>query len=128
MWTNFWRDFNRENVWRFPEVPPARLQELLGCPIVDSAERIRAEWMWRRKPRLILGDGVIGYIIVVGIAVGLLLVPRIGILLDLIWLVINSVLVASDTVRLNRWRRDYEAALERLIRNLERRKTIDDLG
>jgi hypothetical protein len=124
MWTNFWRDFNRENEWRFPEVAPAQLQELLGCPIVDSAERLRAEWMWQRKPRLILGEGVIGYSVVVGIAVALLFVPRIGILLDLIWLVINSVLIASDTVRSNRWRRDYEAALERLIWTMERRKTI----
>lgn len=124
MWTNFWRDFNRENDWRFPEVAPAQQQQLLGRPSVDSAERVRAEWMWRRKPKLILGEGVIGYIIVVGIAVALLLVPRIGILLDLIWLVINSVLVASDTVRSNRWRRDYEGALERLIRSMEKRETI----
>jgi hypothetical protein len=124
MWTDFWTDFNAENDWRFPEIAPAQLQELLGCPIVDSAERVRAEWMWRRKPKLILGEGFIGYSVVVGTAVALLLVPRIGILLDLIWLVINSVLVASDTVRLNRWRRDYEAALERLIRSVERRKTI----
>jgi hypothetical protein len=124
MWTNFWTDFNTENDWRFPEIAPAQLQELLGCPIVDSAERVRAEWMWRRKPKLILGEGFIGYSVVVGTAVALLLVPRSGILLDLIWLVINSVLVASDTVRLNRWRRDYEAALERLIRSVERRKTI----
>jgi hypothetical protein len=124
MWTNFWTDFNTENDWRFPEIAPAQLQELLGCPIVDSAERVRAEWMWRRKPKLILGEGFIGYSVVVGTALALLLVPRIGILLDLIWLVINSVLVASDTVRLNRWRRDYEAALERLIRSVERRKTI----
>jgi hypothetical protein len=124
MWTNFWTDFNRENDWRFPEIAPAQLQEILGCPIVDSAERVRAEWMWRRKPKLILGEGFIGYGVVVGTAVALLLVPRIGILLDLIWLVINSVLVASDTVRLNRWRRDYEAALERLLRSVERRKTI----
>jgi hypothetical protein len=80
--------------------------------------------MWQRKPRLILGEGVIGYSVVVGIAVALLFVPRIGILLDLIWLVINSGLVASDTVRSNRWRRDYEAALERLIRSVERKRTL----
>jgi hypothetical protein len=124
MWTNFWRDFNRENDWRFPEVAPAQLQELLGCPIANSAERVRVEWMWRRKPKLILGEGVGGYCIVVGVAVALLLVPGTGILLDLIWLIINSLVVASDTVRTNRWRRDYEAALERLIRSMERRKTI----
>src|SRR5258708_40219408 len=116
MWTNFWRDFNRENGWRFPEVAPAQLQELLGCPIVDSAERVRAEWMWQRKPRLILGAGVIGFSVVVGTAVALLLVPRIGILLDLIWLVINSVMAASVTVRFSRWIRTSDAASELLYR------------
>jgi hypothetical protein len=124
MWTNFWRDFDRGNDWRFPEVAPAQLQELLGCPIANSAERVRVEWMWRRKPKLILGEGVGGYCIVVGVAIALLLVPGTGILLDLIWLIINSLVVASDTVRTNRWRRDYEAALERLIQTMQKRKTI----
>jgi hypothetical protein len=126
MWTNFWRDFNRENEWRFPDVAPARLQELLGSPIVvDPTERIRAEWMWRRRPKLMLGEGVFGYCFIVGVGVALLLVPQTGILLDLIWLIISSLLVASDTVRTNRWRRDYEAALDRLIRSVgEGRRTL----
>jgi hypothetical protein len=53
-----------------------------------------------------------------------LLIPETGILLDLIWLIISSLLVASDTVRANRWRRDYEAALERLIRSMEEKRTL----
>jgi len=122
MWTKFWRDFNRENEWRFPDVAPARLHELLGSPVVDPTELIRAEWMWQRRPRLMLGEGVFGYCLIVGIGVALLLVPQTGILLDLIWLIISSLLVASDTVRSNRWRRDYEAALDRLIRSMERRR------
>ena len=124
MWTNFSRDFNWENEWRFPDVAPARLHELLGSPVVDPTERIRAEWMWRRRPRLMLGEGVFGYCLIVGIGVALLLVPQTGILLDLIWLVISSLLVASDTVRSNRWRRDYEAALDRLIRSMEGRRML----
>lgn len=124
MWTNFWRDFNQENDWRFPEAAPAQLQELLGYPIANSAERVRVEWMWRRKPKLILGEGAGGYCIVVGVAVALLLVPGTGILLDLIWLVANSLAVASDTVRTNRWRRDYESALDRLIRTMDKRKAL----
>jgi hypothetical protein len=123
MWTNFWRDFNRENEWRFPDVAPARLQELLGFPTVDPTERIRAEWMWRRRPKLVLGEGVLGYGFIVGVGVALLLVPTTGILLDLVWLIISSLLVASDTVRTNRWRRDYEAALDRLIRSVGKRRS-----
>ena len=124
MWTNFWTDFNRQNDWRFPDVAPARLQELLGCPLVDPTECTRAEWMWRRRPKLMLGEGVFGYCFVVGVGVALLLIPETGILLDLIWLIISSLLVASDTVRTNRWRRDYEAALDRLIRSMEGKRTL----
>jgi hypothetical protein len=71
-----------------------------------------------------LGEGVFGYCFVVGVGVALLLIPETGILLDLIWLIISSLLVASDTVRANRWRRDYEAALERLIRSMEEKRTL----
>ena len=120
MLRSFWKDFNTEHEWRFPDVAPSRLQELLGCPVLDRAEQNRAEWMWRRRPRLVLGEGILGYCLVLGIGVGLLLVPGIGILLDLAWLVINSLVVASDTVRSNRWRRDYEASLERLTRGVRR--------
>jgi hypothetical protein len=123
MWTNFWRDFNRENERRFPAIAPARLQELLGSPAIDTTERIRAEWMWRRRPKLLLGEGALGYCFVVGVGVALLLVPTTGILLDLVWLIISSLLVASDTVRANRWRRDYEVALDRLIRPVWERRS-----
>ena len=71
-----------------------------------------------------LGEGVIGYCLIVGVGVALLLVPQTGILLDLIWLVISSLVVASDTVRSNRWRRDYEVALDRLIRSMEGRRIL----
>ena len=122
-WANFWSDFNSENEWRFPDVAPWRLQGLLGWPILDQAEHIRAEWMWRRRPRLLLGEGIFGYCLVIGVGIALLFVPGTGILLDLVWLLINSLFIASDTVRLNRWRRDYEASLDRLIRTMQYRKT-----
>ena len=69
-----------------------------------------------------LGEGVCGYCFIVGVGVAFLLVPKTGILLDLIWLIISSLLVASDTVRTNRWRRDYEVALDRLIRSVGERR------
>ena len=123
-WERFWRDFNSENHWRFPDLDPLKQQELIGCPIIDQAERIRAAWFWRRRPRLLLGEGVLGYCLVIGIGMVLPLVPQIGFLLDVIWLVISSLLIASDTVRGVRWRRDYEASLERLVRSARRKKKI----
>jgi hypothetical protein len=85
---------------------------------------VRAEWIWRRRPKLVLGEGFLGYCLVLTVSVFLPLVPQIGILLDVIWLLISSLLIASDTVRAVRWRRDYEASLQRLIRQPRRRKTI----
>ena len=85
---------------------------------------MRAEWMWRRRPKLVLGESVLGYCLVLTVGALLPLVHQIGLLLDLIWLFISSLLIASDTVRAMRWRRDYEASLWRLIRHTRRRKTI----
>jgi hypothetical protein len=50
------------------------------------------------------------------LAVSLPMVSRIGLLLDVAWLALSTLLIASDTVRLIRWRRDYEASLARLMR------------
>ena len=124
MWSNFWQDFNSENNWRFPDTAPSQLQELLGDPIVDQSERERADWMWRRRPKLVLEEGFLGYCTVLAVGVTLPLVHESGLLLDVVWLSISSLLIASDTVRAIRWRRDYEASLRRLIRSMRRRKTI----
>ena len=124
VWSKFWKDFNSESHWLFPDVSPSQLQELLGCPTLDHSERVRAEWMWRRRPKLVLGESVLGYCLVLTVGVLLPLVHQIGLFLDVIWLFISSLLIASDTVRAVRWRRDYEASLWRLIRHRRRRKTI----
>jgi hypothetical protein len=123
MWTKFWKDFNSENEWRFPEKDPSQLEELLGYPVADDPERIRAEWIWRRRPRLLLGEGAFGYCLVLSVGVSLPLVHEGGYFLDVIWLVGSFLVIASDTVRVVRWRRDYEASLERLVRANRRKKT-----
>jgi hypothetical protein len=124
MWSNFWKDFNSKNDWRFPDTAPSQLQELLDGPTGNHPERVRAEWMWRRRPKLVLGEGFLGYCLVLAVGVSLPLVHPYGIVLDLIWLLISSLLIASDTVRAIRWRRNYEASLCRLIRSMRRRETI----
>src|SRR5258707_75937 len=102
-WRAFWKDFNSENHWLFPDVSPSQLQELLRCPTLDHSERVRAEWMWRRRPKLVLGEGFLGYCLVLTVGLLLPLVHQIGLLLDMIWLFISSLLIASDTVRAMRW-------------------------
>ena len=65
---------------------------------------------------------MLGLIVVILVGASLPSVPAIGLFLDVAWLAISTLLVASDTVRLIRWRRDYEASLVRLLRGRKKGK------
>jgi hypothetical protein len=119
MWSRFWQDFNSEDDWQLPDVAPSRLHELLAYPIVDHSERVRAEWIWRPRPKLVLGLGYFGYCSLLTGGVTLPLVHEGGRFLDVVWLFISFLLIASATVRAIRWRRDYATGLRRLIRGGE---------
>ena len=118
IWSNFWKDFQSEHDWRFPEVPPWQIHRYLGYPIADHSESLRTEWLWQRRPREILGRGVFGYLMVVVISILLLLTLPVGIFVEAAWLFTCFILIASDVVRNVRWRRDYEVSLCRLIRTV----------
>jgi hypothetical protein len=107
IWSNYWTDFQSEHDWRFPEVPPWQIHRYLGHPVVDHSESLRAEWLWRRRPREILGRGVFGYVLVVVISILLLLSWPVTIFLEAAWLFACFMLVALDIVRNVRWRRAY---------------------
>jgi hypothetical protein len=124
MRSNFWKDFNSANDWRFRDAGPSQIQELISDPIVDQSERERADWMWRRRPKLVLGEGFLGYCLVLTVGVSLPLIHGYGLFLDVVWLFISFLRFTSDTVRAVRWRRDYEASLQRLIRSVRSRGTI----
>jgi hypothetical protein len=89
---------------------------------VDYAEFKRVEWMWRRKPRSFLGERVSGYVLLVFVASILLLIPHLGIPLAAVWCLAMVVAIANDTVRLARWRRDYESGMVRVIRSRRKAK------
>jgi|ERR1700716_938303 hypothetical protein len=124
MRSNFWKDFNSANHWRFRDAAPSQIQELISEPIVDQSERERADWMWRRRPKWVLGEGFLGYCLVLTVGVSLPLIHGYGLFLDVVWLFISFLRFTSDTVRAVRWRRDYEASLQRLIRSVRSRGTI----
>jgi hypothetical protein len=116
MWSNFWTDFQSKHDWRFPDVPPSQITDVLGHPIVDHSESLRAEWLWRRRPREIMGD--LGYVLLIAISILVLLIPLFGLFFEAAWLFTCFMFVALDVVRNVRWRRDYEASLCRLIRTM----------
>jgi hypothetical protein len=124
MWSNFWKDFNSEHEWRFPELAPWQIQRSFGNSLVDPWERVRAEWLWKRRPSALMGEGAFGYMLIIAISVLLLLVPLFGIFLDAVWLLSCFLLIALDVVRNVRWRRDYETSLRRMIRSMQSRESI----
>src|SRR4029077_154065 len=115
----FWKDFHVDQEWKFPELPPSQFKERLKLnrPGVDLSEFERAKWFWRRRPRLILGEGLPGYLLVVFIGVSLLFIPKIGVPLDFGCLLLFYAAIALDTVRLVRWRRQYETSISRLFQS-----------
>ena len=118
MWSNFWTDFQSKHDWRFPVVPPSQITDVLGHPIVDYSESLRAEWLWRRQPREIMG--VFSYVLLIAMSILFLLIPLLGLFLEAAWLFTCFTFIALDVVRNVRWRRDYEASLCRLIRTMRR--------
>ena len=118
-WRVFWKDFNADEHWKFPELSPVQLKESLDVPwsFIDRGEYVRAEWMWSRKPKLILGEGGLGYAILVFVALLLLLVPQIGVFLTIAWCFTMLSAIARDVVRSIRWRRDYEVSIARTMRS-----------
>jgi hypothetical protein len=58
-----WRDFDERPSSKFRELPPTPLlrSSNIHDADVDSSELSRAEWFWRRRPRLILGEGLFGW-------------------------------------------------------------------
>jgi hypothetical protein len=121
---DFWRDFNAVNQWKFPDLSPISLQKRLDLDLgrIDYAEFQRAEWMWNRKPRALLGEGVSGYLLLVFVALLLLFIPHLGLLLAAAWCFVMFAAIANDTVRLARWRREYESGMVRVIRSSRKAK------
>ena len=118
-WRGFWKDFNSNENWRFPELSPVQLQKSLDVAwsFIDRGEYVRAEWMWSRRPKLILGEGGLGYAILIFVALLLLLIPKVGVFLTTAWCISMLVAIARDVVRTIRWRRDYEVSITRVMRS-----------
>jgi hypothetical protein len=124
MWPNFLKDLLSEHRWRFPEIPPYQIARSLGNPMVDHWERVRAEWMWQRRPRECFGENAFNYLLIFAVSVLVLLIPAIGVFIDAVWLHSCVLLVALDVVRNVRWRRDYETCLCRMIRSIQNPRSI----
>jgi hypothetical protein len=123
-----WREFNEKPSWRYRELAPGLLLRSLNFVDADmnGSELNRAEWFWRRRPRLILGEGFFGWALVCITVVILFSLPgafvwlgvdsftSLGLALG--WILGAYVAIVLDTARLAQWRREYELSVDRLIR------------
>jgi len=107
---------------RYTDFPPNDLLERcsVATDAIDRAELERAEWLWRRRPRHILFDGakvlwgrLVAYVLAILFLVSFD-VP--GLLAASVFSFVAAVLVLFDYYARERWRRDYDAALCRLIK------------
>jgi hypothetical protein len=115
--TNFWRDLQDNQHWRYDELSPLQLLEKLKpaqCPL-DKDELARAEFFWRRRPRFLSAITYVAWLIAaLGLPFWLFIAPAIGVPL----LILFTVLANTHIVRSVRWRREYESSLDRLARHL----------
>ena len=123
---DFWSDFNAINCWRFPELPPADLLGSLKLDVsgVDHPEWVRSKWMWTHKPKSLLGDGMAACLLLVFIGLLLLLIPHTGLMLAFLWCFAMVFAIAKNSVRLTRWRREYESSIGRMTRRCRKTKYI----
>jgi hypothetical protein len=114
----WWRDFQYPSRWRYPDLTPSDLLTLrhFKAGLTAESELQRAVWLWSRRPRLILGSGALSYVIMVACTLVALLIPVCGFFFAGAWLGVWVLAIAADTIRYVRWRRDYEMALDRLLR------------
>lgn len=112
-------NFDAVDRWRFPELAPSDLLRSFNCDLsdLDDAEFLRARWMWARKPKPFLEDGLFGYLILALIGVVLLVIPDAGIVLAVAWCSAVLLILAKEAVRFGRWRREYESSIGRVIRS-----------
>jgi hypothetical protein len=116
-------DFNAINRWRLAELAPSDLLRSIHCNLseVDEAELVRTKWMWTRKPKSFLQDGLSGYLALAFLGVVLLFLPHAGMVLALLCSFAMLFAVAKDAIRFGRWRHEYVASIGRLLRSRKKR-------
>jgi hypothetical protein len=107
---------------RYTDFPPNDLLErcCVATDAIDRAELERAEWLWRRRPRYVLFDGgkvlwgrLVAYVLAILFLVSFD-VP--GLIVAAVFSFLAAAIVLFDYYARERWRRDYDVALCRLIK------------
>jgi hypothetical protein len=117
------RKVGGDPVWNCPELCPADLMESLdlNAGLANQDELSRAEWFWDRRPTVLCADVLVLFSYILVFVCLLYFLPECAAPL-LAWLLVGAGGVAIDFVRLNRWRKEYELSIKRLILHLPKCK------
>jgi hypothetical protein len=124
--SRFWHDLQAKHGWKYEELPPIEILETfaLYCRPANDAELDRANWFWKRRPKLVLAVGcILLFTDAFGLPFWLFVVPWIGVPL----LVVTIFVICANIVQSVRWRRQYESSIDRLIRILTTDRDSNDV-
>jgi hypothetical protein len=123
-----WKDLTTEPAWKYDELPPFMISQLTERDLLEASdsELARAIWFWCRRPKVRFHESA--GLIIVALCIGIFLFIAFsnwpGTLIAEAVIILFSILfeVAVEVQRLGfvRWRREYEASIDRLIRTSRR--------
>ena len=125
-----WMDLAAEPIWKYEELPPFLLPELmqLDSGEVNESELSRAIWFWCRRPKLIFRDSAAVILMALCVLVSLSIalvnwhltsVPkRAAEVMIILFEVAVEIYAIGYRLKFVRWRREYERSIDRLIRSL----------
>ena len=123
-----WKDVTTEPAWKYDELPPFMISQLTERDLLEASdsELARTMWFWSRRLKVRF-HGSAGLIIValcIGISLFIAFSNWPGTLIAEAVIILFGIVceVALEVQRLGfvRWRREYEASIDRLIRTSRR--------
>jgi hypothetical protein len=117
------KEVDADPVWKYEELPPAALIKSLHLEsaAIDQNEFRRAEWFWSRRPK-VLSESLSFFFFYLTVAVCLFYLVPDTIPFLLLWMVAGASCAFVDGIRLNRWRKEYESSITRVVIHLSERK------
>ena len=124
------RDLTTEPVWKYQELPPFRLSQLIKLDVLQASdsEVARAIWFWGRRPKLMFHDRTGLMIRALCVLISLFIasvywhftsIPqRVAEVMIILFEVAVEIHLAIRRIRCVRWRREYEISIDRVIRTI----------
>src|SRR6202008_928571 len=129
-----WKDLTSEPVWKYEELPPLLLAELTKLDLfeVGDSELARAQWLWSRRPKLILHASTAllaaGLCVTLSLAIAFIAGPetsmpkRVAEMIISLLALVAAIYLIAQRIGFVSWRREYELSIDRLIHTIHPRR------